>query len=264
MDSGLRTSASGMRAQQIMVDTISNNLANVNTTGFKRSSANFEDLLYETLQGPRTSGGPNGNGQTVAPVQVGKGVRLAGINRLDTQGATTQTGRDLDLAINGPGFFQVQRPDGTLAYTRDGTFTLSDTGALVTSGGYPVLPGVTVPPDTASITVSAGGIVTSTSSAGGQAVEIGKLELARFVNPTGLQAIGENQYTETAASGRPQTGTPQQQGFGQVLSGYLESSNVEIVVEMTDMIAAQRAYEINSKAITANEQMAQSTNDLIR
>lgn len=261
MNPGIRTSASGMKAQQLMVDTIANNLANVNTTGFKRSRVSFEDVLYETLQGARTVN--PGDTQTLAPVQIGKGVRLAAINRLHTQGALEQTGRSLDLCIEGEGFFQVQRPDGSTAYTRDGSFTLSDTGALVTNGGYRVLPGVTVPPDSQGITISPSGQVLVTN-ASNQQVEIGRLELARFVNPTGLQSLGENLYAQTAASGEPITAGAQEEGMGRILQGTLESSNVEIVQEMTDMIAAQRAYEINAKAIRAGEDMMQVTGDLIR
>jgi flagellar basal-body rod protein FlgG len=260
MDPGLRTSASGMKAQQLMVDTIANNLANVNTTGFKRSRASFEDVLYETLEGARVTNGREA--QTLAPVQIGKGVRLAAVLRLHTQGATEQTGRPLDVAIDGDGFFQVERPDGTTAYTRDGTFTLSDTGALVTNGGYRIQPNVTVPTDAQGVTVSPAGIVTATNS--GRTIELGRIELARFVNPSGLESLGENLYAETAASGQPVTGAPQDPGFGRLLQGQLESSNVEIVQEMTDMIAAQRAYEINAKAVQAGEDMMQATNALIR
>jgi flagellar basal-body rod protein FlgG len=261
MNPGLRTSASGMRAQQIMVDTIANNLANVNTTGFKRSRVSFEDVLYETLEGARTVNPQDA--QTLAPVQIGKGVRLAAINRLHTQGAPEQTDRPLDLAVEGDGLFQVQKPDGTTAYTRDGTFSVSDTGAIVTNGGYKLLPGVNLPQDAQGITISPSGMVSATSGSG-QPIDLGRIELARFVNPTGLMALGENLYAETAASGQPLTGFPQEQGFGRVLQGMLEGSNVEIVQEMTDMIAAQRAYEINAKAIRAGEDMMQTTNELIR
>lgn len=261
MNPGLRTSASGMKAQQLMVDTIANNLANVNTTGFKRSRVSFEDVLYETLEGARTVN-PN-DSQTIAPVQIGKGVRLAAIMRLHTQGAPEQTGRPLDIAIEGDGFFQVEKPDGTTAYTRDGSFSISDTGAMVTNGGYKVMPNVTLPQDVQGVTVSPSGMVTATNGSG-QPVELGRIELARFVNPSGLMSLGENLYAETAASGQPVTGFPQEQGFGRVLQGMLESSNVEIVTEMTDMIAAQRAYEINAKAIRAGEDMMQATNELIR
>jgi len=262
MNGGIRTSASGMKAQQLMVDTIANNLANVNTTGFKRSRVSFEDVLYNTIQGAQTVDA-GGERQTLAPLQIGQGVRLAAINRLHTQGAPEQTGRPLDLAVEGDGFFQVQRADGATAYTRDGSFTISDSGQLVTNGGYKVLPGVTVPPDSQNLTISASGIVTVTDT-NAQQVEIGRLELARFVNPNGLASLGENLYQETAASGEAMTGAPQEQGMGRILQGMLESSNVEIVQEMTDMIAAQRAYEINAKAIQTGESMMQVTGDLIR
>jgi flagellar basal-body rod protein FlgG len=261
MNPGLRTSASGMRAQQLMVDTIANNLANVNTTGFKRSRVSFEDVLYETLEQPRTVN-PN-DSQTIAPVQIGKGVRLGAITRLHTQGAPEQTGRLLDVAIQGDGFFQVEKPDGTTAYTRDGSFGVSDTGALVTNDGYRVLPNVTLPQDVQDVSISPSGLVQANNGSG-QPVELGRIELARFVNPSGLMSLGENLYAETAASGQPVTGFPQELGFGKLMQGYLESSNVEIVQEMTDMIAAQRAYEINAKAIRAGEDMMQATNDLIR
>lgn len=261
MNPGLRTSASGMKAQQLMVDTIANNLANVNTTGFKRSRVSFEDVLYETLEGARTVNPQDS--QTIAPVQIGKGVRLAAIMRLHTQGAPEQTGRPLDLAIEGDGFFQVEKPDGTTAYTRDGSFSVSDTGSIVTNGGYKLLPNVTLPQDVQDVTVSPSGLITATSGSG-QPVELGRVEMARFVNPSGLMSLGENLYGETAASGQPVTGFPQEQGFGRLLQGMLESSNVEIVQEMTDMIAAQRAYEINAKAIRAGEDMMQATSDLIR
>jgi flagellar basal-body rod protein FlgG len=250
-----------MRAQQLMVDTIANNLANVNTTGFKRSRVSFEDVLYETLEQPRTVN-PN-DSQTIAPVQIGKGVRLGAITRLHTQGAPEQTGRLLDVAIQGDGFFQVEKPDGTTAYTRDGSFGVSDTGALVTNDGYRVLPNVTLPQDVQDVSISPSGLVQANNGSG-QPVELGRIELARFVNPSGLMSLGENLYAETAASGQPVTGFPQELGFGKLMQGYLESSNVEIVQEMTDMIAAQRAYEINAKAIRAGEDMMQATNDLIR
>ncbi len=262
MDSGLRTAASGMLAQQRMVDVLANNLANVNTTGFKRSRVSFEDVLYETIQGANIVNSQSS--ETVAPVQVGKGVKVQAILRLHSQGATEATGRPLDLAIDGEGFFQIQRPDGHIAYTRDGSFTLSNTGALVNNGGYLVMPGVTVPKDATGITISPNGIVSITQGNTNQQVELGHIQLARFVNPTGMQSIGENQYVETEASGQPIIGNPQDENFGRLLGGYLESSNVEIVQEMTDMIAAQRAYEINAKAVTAGDEMMRTTSDLVR
>jgi len=262
MNSSLRTSASGMAAQQRMIDVIANNLANVNTTGFKRSRVSFEDVLYETLQGPRAA---NEQGaETVGPVQIGKGVRIGAVLRLHTQGAPESTQRPLDAAIDGDGFFQVRRPDGSTAYTRDGGFTLSESGTLVTSGGQTVLPGITVPEDATSVSIGPDGTVSVIAAGSTSPVELGRIELARFVNSCGLQSIGENQYVETPASGQPMTGSPQEDGFGRVLQGTLETSNVEIVQEMTDMIAAQRAYEINAKAITAVDQMMSATSAIIR
>lgn len=263
MNPALQTSASGMIAQQRLIDVIANNLANVNTTGFKRSRASFEDVLYETLQGENLVNYQSA--ETVAPVQVGKGVRVASVQRFHQQGTLNQTGRPLDLAIEGDGMFQVQRPDGSTAYTRDGSFTLSNTGALVNSNGYLVQPGVTIPSDAAEVNISANGIVAVRSGAvGAEPVEIGRIELVRFANPAGLESLGENLYRETVASGQPINGQPQDAGFGRIAQGTLEGSNVEIVVEMTDMIAAQRAYEINAKAIRATDDMMQATNDLVR
>ena len=262
MNPGLRASASGMLAQQLRVDAIANNLANVNTTGFKRSRVSFEDVLYQTLQGTRIV---NYQGsETVAPMQIGRGVRPAAVLRIHSQGAPEPTGRPLDIAIEGEGFFQVLRPDGTQAYTRDGTFTLSDTGTLVTQGGYQVQPGFVVPPEATDLTISPTGILSATLSGASAPVEIGRIELARFVNPTGLLSLGENLYASTAASGEPLIGAPQENGFGRVIQGSLESSNVEIVQEMVDMIASQRAYEVNSKAIKAAEDMIDAANGLVR
>lgn len=262
MNGSMRTSASGMAAQQRMIDVIANNLANVNTTAFKRSRVSFEDVLYETLEGSRIVNYQAS--QTVGPVQVGKGVRVGAIMRLQAQGAPENTQRPLDVAIEGEGYFQVQRPDGSTAYTRDGSFTISDQGVLTTSGGYQLLPGVTVPADASGLTISANGTVSVRTSTAVQEVEIGRLELARFLNPSGLQAIGENQYAASPASGDPILGYGQDEGFGRLSQGMLETSNVEIVQEMTDMIAAQRAYEINAKAIRAAEDMMQATHDIIR
>ena len=262
MNSSLRTSASGMMAQQRMIDVIANNLANVNTTGFKRSRVSFEDVLYETVREGRVADAQSK--ETLAPVQIGKGVRISGVLRLHTQGSPEETQRPLDMAVEGEGMFQVQRGDGSIAYTRDGNFTLDATGALVTTGGYHVLPGITLPPDSSEIAVAPNGTVTALLPGSSAPTEVGRLELARFLNPSGLVAIGENQYTATDASGEPTTGLPNEDGFGRVLQGTLESSNVEMVQEMTDMIAAQRAYEINAKAVKTAEEMMQASNDLLR
>jgi len=262
MNGSLRTSASGMIAQQRMIDVIANNLANVNTTGFKRSRAYFEDVLYMTLQDARL--GDSRGTETVGPVQVGRGVRLAAVARLHSQGAVELTDRPLDVAIEGEGFLQVQRVDQSIAYTRDGRLTLSDSGTLVTQDGYAVLPGIVIPLDAAAVSIDPYGVVTASNEDGSDAVEVGRIELARFINPGGLLSIGENQYVATPASGEPSVGLPGEESFGRLQSGALESSNVEIVQEMTDMIAAQRAYEINARAILASDEMAQQTNDLIR
>ena len=263
MNPALRTSASGMVAQQRLIDVIANNLANVNTTAFKRSRATFEDVLYETLQGESLVNYQSN--ESVAPIQVGKGTRVANVLRFHQQGTLQETGRPFDLAIEGDGFFHVQRPDGSAGFTRDGSFTISSTGALVSGAGYLVQPGVTVPPDAADVTISPNGVISVRSGDNAaNPVEIGRIELVRFANPTGLESLGENLYRETVASGQPLTGQPQEAGFGRIVQGNLEGSNVEIVTEMTDMIAAQRAYEINAKAIRATDEMMQSTNDLVR
>lgn len=263
MNSSLRTSASGMAAQQRMIDVIANNLANVNTTGFKRSRVSFEDVLYETLQGARIV--DYQGAETVGPVQVGKGVRVGAIVRLHGQGAPENTERPLDMAIEGEGFFQVQMPNGTLAYTRDGSFGISDTGTLVTSGGYAVVPGIKIPTDATEITISANGKVSvAQSPTQVEKTELGQIELARFMNPSGLLALGENLYAETPASGQPTVGFPSEEGMGQIQQGYLEGSNVEIVQEMVDMITSMRAYEINSKAIKNAEDMMSTANNMIR
>lgn len=262
MDPAIHTAATGMKAQQTRVEVIANNLANVSTTAFKRSRAHFEDLLYQTVQAGSTVNGAGAG--TTAEIQVGRGTRLAGVQRVDVQGPLEQTGRPLDFAIEGDGFFQVQLPSGENAYTRDGSFTISDQGMLVTSGGYSVVPGLPVPADATGLSVSRTGVVTVSVPGSAQSVELGRLELARFSNAPGLRALGENLYQETEASGSPQLGYPQEQGFGRVVQGALEASNVEIVQEMVEMITAMRAYEINSKAVQSAEQMAETANNLVR
>jgi flagellar basal-body rod protein FlgG len=261
MDPALRAAATGMMAQQLRTEVIANNLANVNTTSFKRSQAHFQDLLYQTVQATQTVGGQEA--ETTPAIQIGRGVRLAAVQRLHTQGPIEQTGRALDLAIEGEGFFQVEMPTGDLRYTRDGSFTISDQGTLVTSSGYTVVPGVRVPEDAAEVQISRTGIVSALSN-DGTTTELGRIELARFTNPTGLLSSGENLYQQSAASGQPILGYPQDQGLGQLLQGSLEASNVEIVQEMVDMITSMRAYELNSKSIKNSEEMMQVATEMVR
>src|SRR5690606_11623568 len=262
MDPALRAAATGMAAQQTRVEVIANNLANVNTPGFKRSRRHFGGLLYRRAPGAAAVGAPAAT--TLPAIQVGRGTRLAAVQRIETQGPIEQTGRPLDLAIEGAGYFQVQLPNGTIAYTRDGSFMISDQGTLVTHGGYTVLPGIDIPPDAMSITISRNGVVTVEAAGQTEPIEIGRIELARFANAAGLLALGENLFAETPASGPAIIGYAQEDGFGRIIQGSLEASNVEIVQEMVDMIAALRAYEINSKAVKASEDMAEITNGMVR
>lgn len=248
-------SKTGLDAQQTQMDVIANNLANVNTAGFKRSRAVFEDLLYQTLRQP----GAQSSQQTQLPtgLQIGTGVRPVAAERIFTQGNLTQTGNDKDVAIQGAGFFQVLMPDGATAYTRDGSFSLDSNGQLVTANGFPVQPAITVPANAITLTIGRDGTV-SVSQAGANApTQIGALQLATFINPAGLEARGENLYVETAASGSPSTTTPGTNGAGLISQGYTETSNVNVVEELVNMIQTQRAYEINSKAIQTSDQMLQ-------
>lgn len=262
MDPALQAAATGMMAQQTRTEVIANNLANVNTTGFKRSHATFVDLLYQTVQGAQTVSNPDAN--TTPAIQVGRGTRLAGITRNHSQGPMVQTQRPLDVAIDGEGFFQVQLANGQNAYTRDGSFQISDQGMIVTSEGLSVVPGIKVPTNAAGVTISANGIVSVANADGTTTTaELGRIEMARFVNPSGLQSMGSNLYQATPASGEPATGFPQDEGLGRLHQGYLEGSNVEVVQEMVDMIDAMRAYEINSKAVKNSESMAQIANNLV-
>lgn len=262
MDPSLKTAATGMAAQQTRIDVIANNLANVNTPGFKRSRAHFEDLLYQTMRGEQTV--DTRGAETIAEIQIGRGTRLSSIQRVHGQGAFEETNRLMDLAIGGEGLFQVMRPDGSIGYTRDGSFTISGEGLLVTSGGYPLDPEIRITEDMTSLEVSRVGIVTARIAGQEDPVELGRIELARFPNEPGLQALGENLWAETVASGQPILGNAQEEGFGRIVQGVLESSNVEVVQEMVDMIAALRAYEINAKAVQASEDMADVTASMVR
>lgn len=257
----LWTAGSGMIAQQANIDVISNNLANVNTTGFKKSRTDFQDLMYQTIRQAGASTGPDT--QLPTGIQMGHGVRQVATQKIYTQGSFQQTGNTYDVAIEGDGFFQVTMPDGTLAYTRDGAFKKDSQGRLVTSEGYPMEPQIQVPDNATDITISADGRVTATVP--NQApVAVGDIQIVRFVNPAGLDNIGRNLLKETAASGTPVLSTPGQDGSGTLVQKYLEMSNVAVVEEMVNMIVAQRAYEINSKAITTADSMLEQAANLKR
>ncbi|KVW96103.1 flagellar basal-body rod protein FlgG [Thiobacillus denitrificans] len=250
----------GLDAQQTQMDVISNNLANVSTSGFKRSRAVFEDLLYQTIRQP----GAQSSEQTQLPsgLQIGTGVKPVATERIFTQGNLQQTGNAKDVAIQGNGFFQVLMPDGTTSYSRDGSFQADANGQLVTSSGYAVQPAITIPADTQSLTIARDGTVSITQPGSATATAIGTLQLAMFVNPAGLQSLGENLYGETAASGTPSSNAPGSNGAGLLNQGYVETSNVNVVEELVNMIQTQRAYEINSKAIQTSDQMLQRLTQL--
>ncbi len=253
MNQALWVAKTGLDAQQTRMTVISNNLANVNTSGFKRARANFEDLLYQTERQP----GGQTSQQTQAPsgLMLGTGVRTVSTEKLFTQGNLVQTGNPLDLAINGRGFFQIQMPDGTLGYSRDGSFQMDSQGQLVTSSGYIVQPGINIPASAQSITIGSDGTVSVQLAGSSSTQQVGSLTIADFINPSGLQPKGENLYVETASSGAPQTGAPGQSGLGVLNQGAVESSNVNVVEELVNMIETQRAYEMNSKAISTTDQM---------
>ncbi len=256
----LYSAAAGMESQQMNLDVISNNLANVNTTGFKKSKIEFQELLYQTTRQP---GSDQGNGNMLpSGLQVGQGSRPVATSRIFTTGDLTQTGEQLDVAINGNGFFQVQMPDGTFTYTRDGGFKTSSDGRIVTSDGLPVQGGFQpVPLGTTNITISSNGPVTYTGPTGNTSFRV---QLVQFNNPAGLDSLGSNLYRETLASGTPQLGNPGENGLGTLNQGYLEMSNVKVVEEMVNLIMAQRAYEVNSKAVQAADEMMQESNNLRR
>jgi flagellar basal-body rod protein FlgG len=249
-----------MEAQQLNLNTIANNLANVNTPGFKRSKIEFQDLLY---QRPRGAGSDSGGGNVVPTgIEVGNGSRVAATAKVFTQGQVNATGEKLDIAIQGEGFIEVQRPDGTIGYTRDGSLKLSPSGQVTTNDGMPILSGFQpIPPGATSVNMAENGEVTVQSSSGNQTF---RLTLTRFANPSGLRSLGGNLYEETPASGAPEVGQPGEQGFGNILQGYIETSNVNIVEEMVNLIVAQRAYEVNSKSIQTSDEMLQSVAQMKR
>jgi flagellar basal-body rod protein FlgG len=260
MNLSLYSAATGMEAQQLNLNTIANNLANVNTPGFKRSKIEFQDLLY---QKPRASGSDSGGGNIVPTgIEVGNGARVASTSKVFSQGQLTNSGEKLDIALQGDGFFEVQRPDGTIAYTRDGSFKTNAQGQVVTTDGLPVLSGFQpIPAGASSVVISGDGTVTVQTAQGTTSY---RLTLTRFSNPSGLRSMGGNLYEETAASGTPETGNPGEQGFATTMQGYVEASNVNIVEEMVNLIVAQRAYEVNSKSIQASDEMLQNVANLKR
>lgn len=259
MNPALWVAKTGLDAQQTRMAVISNNLANVNTTGFKRGRAVFEDLLYQNVR----QVGSQSSQDTLLPsgLMLGTGVRTVATEKLHTQGNVIQTGNSLDLAVDGRGFFQILLPDGAVAYTRDGSFQLNAQGQIVTASGYVLQPGITIPASTRSVSVGGDGTVSVVTAGSATPTQVGTLQLADFINPAGLQPIGKNLYLETAASGSSQPGTPGLSGLGTLAQGSVESSNVNVVEELVNMIETQRAYEMNSKAIQTTDQMLAYANN---
>ncbi len=258
----LRSAALGMSAQQLKVDTISNNLANVNTTGYKKSDVQFQDLMYQNIQSGNIDQ-RNGK-EKPGTIQVGHGNKPVASFRSFTKGNLEETGNPLDVAINGRGFLQVMKPDGTIGFTRDGSLRLDSTGNLVTASGLSVYPEISIPDNAESINISEDGIISIKYPDEIQPEEIGQIELATFVNPAGLESVGGNLFDKTAASGEPIFSMPGEEGVGTVVQSYLEKSNVDVVKEMVGLIVAQRAYEINSKAIKTSDELLSMTNNLKR
>jgi flagellar basal-body rod protein FlgG len=258
----MRTAASGMQAQQMNVDNIANNLSNVNTTGFKKSRIEFQDILYQKV---RAAGGPSASGTRIpVNMEIGYGVKPTATSRNFSQGNMTPTENPLDFCLEGDGFFRIVMPDGSYSYTRDGAFKLTEDGRLCTSDGFILDPEITIPAEASRIDISMDGIISAIMPGESDPLEIGQVTLTRFINSQGLNAIGHNLYTETVASGSPIEGTPAEDGYGRIVQGYLELSNVDVVTEMVNMIVAQRAYEINSKAIQTSDDMAGIVNNMRR
>ena len=258
----LYTAATGMAAQQTNMDVTANNLANVNTTGFKKSRADFQDLLYQTL---RVAGSTQAQGVTLPTgVQVGLGTRLAAVQKIFTQGDLQQTGNDLDMVIEGDGFFQVAMPSGETAYTRDGSFKRDGNGRIVTSDGYALNPEISLPADLTRISIGKDGTVAVTTAGQAEPQNLGQIELVKFLNPGGLDNVGGNLFKKSLASGEPVPGTPGADGIGTIGSGFVEMSNVKVIEEMVNLIVAQRAYEVNSKSIQTADEMLSIANNLRR
>jgi len=253
-------SKTGLDAQQTKMDVIANNLANVSTNGFKRARAVFEDLLYQTIRQP----GAQSSQQTLLPsgLQMGTGVKPVATESIFSQGNLQQTENQKDVALDGAGFFQVLLPDGTTAYTRDGAFQTDINGQFVTSSGFVVQPAITIPPNTLNIAIARDGTVSATVPGAAAPIQVGNMQLANFINPAGLQKVGENLYLETAASGTPNQNAPGTNGLGKLVQGFVETSNVNVVEELVNMIQTQRAYEINSKSIETSDQMLQRLTQL--
>ena len=260
MFNSLWISKTGMEAQQMQLDVVSNNLANSSTTGFKRAHAVFEDLMYQNLR--QAGSATSEQSQLPTGLQVGLGVRTVPTSRNFTQGSLQQSGNGMDVAIQGNGFFQITMPDGTINYSRDGAFQVNSQGQIVTSNGLPVATGITVPANATNVSISADGNVTANIPGNVAPQPIGTIALASFINPAGLEPRGQNLFAETAASGQPNTGTPGANGLGQLMQGFLETSNVNVVQELVTMIQTQRAYEMNSKAIQTSDQMLQKLGQL--
>jgi len=262
MERSLFIAATGMEAQRINIDIIANNLASVNTTGFKKSRADFQELLY---QGLMSAGATSAEGTELpAGIEIGLGVKPAAVQKMFQQGDFVSTGNSLDLVIEGNGFFQVSTPDGEVAYTRAGAFKLDSTGRIVTSDGYPLEPSITIPSNTLEITITSDGTVSVLQTGSTTPVTVGQIELAQFINPGGLNAEGKNLFVPTGSSGDPSTGTPGSDGLGTINQGFLELSNVNVVEEMVNMIVSQRAYELNSKVIQSSDEMLQMANNMKR
>jgi len=260
-NAALHVARTGLDAQNMRMQVIANNLANVNTTGFKRDRASFETLAYQAMTAPGAASSESTKYAT--GTNLGTGVQINGTAKIDTQGSLQSTGNALDMAIEGPGYFQIQMPDGRTGYTRDGNFNLSQDGTIVNSDGFQLQPQIQIPDGAQNITIGADGTVSVTLAGQTEASEVGKIELARFINPAGLQASGNNLLTETAASGQPQVGAAGVDGRGNIRQASLEGSNVNIVEELVDMIETQRAYEVNSKMISSTDQMLQYVNQNI-
>jgi len=258
----LYTAATGMVAQQTQIDVTTNNIANVNTIGYKKQRAEFADLIYQTMEYAGTS--TSNNTQSPTGIQVGLGVRPTAIAKIFTQGNFKETGNNLDIAIAGQGFFQIQLPNGNIAYSRNGSFKIDQNGTIVNSDGYILIPEIVIPEDTTAISIGTDGTVSIMQAGQQLAVEIGQIQLANFINPAGLHALGDNLYSQTTASGDPIVAIPGEDGLGQIRQGFVEMSNVQLVDEMTDLITGQRAYEANSKGIMTSSEMLQTVIQLKR